>query len=62
MRDHLERRPENREIYHDRTPPMPAYAPTEDTDNPHSTTLRREHEHETAEPAADTVRDDDTTP
>ncbi|MBJ3784334.1 hypothetical protein [Devosia sediminis] len=44
MPDHLERRPENREIHRDGVPPMPAYAPTEDTDNPHSTTLREEQE------------------
>ena len=44
MPDPLERRPENREIHHDRVPPMPAYLPTEDTDNPHSTPLRREQE------------------
>ncbi|GEM_PF-2228828 len=44
MRDHLERRPENREIHHEGVPPMPNYAPTEDTDNPHSTPLRDEQE------------------
>jgi len=46
MPDPLERRPENREIHHDPAPPMPAYAPTEDTDNPRSTPLRREDDAE----------------
>lgn len=44
MRDHFERRPENREISDDHVPPMPAALPTEDTQNPHSTPLRREQE------------------
>lgn len=51
MPDPLERRPENREIDSDRVPPRPAHLPTEDTDNPRSTPLRREQERD--EPPTD---------
>lgn len=51
MPDPLERRPENREIEPDRVPPMPAHLPTEDTENPRSTPLRRDQESE--RPASD---------
>lgn len=46
MKDHLERRPENRELPLDHAPTMPVHLPTEDTQNPHSTPLRREQEHD----------------
>lgn len=46
----LERRPENREMEPDHVPPMPTTLPTEDTDNPHSTPLRREQERDEPPP------------
>jgi hypothetical protein len=47
MKNHFERRPENRELPADHAPAMPEGLPTEDTANPRSTPLRREQEHET---------------
>ncbi|SMQ64858.1 hypothetical protein SAMN06295905_1078 [Devosia lucknowensis] len=50
MPDPLERRPENREIVPDHAPSMPTHLPTEDTDNPHSTPLRKDIDHDELDP------------
>ncbi|ODT72990.1 MAG: hypothetical protein ABS75_01905 [Pelagibacterium sp. SCN 63-23] len=62
MPDPLERRPENREIEPDHVQPMPAHLPTEDTDNPHSTPLRREQERSEPQPDRPLSPDQDPTP
>ncbi|MHA6299191.1 hypothetical protein [Devosia sp. CAU 1758] len=62
MPDPLERRPENRDITSEQVPSMPRHLPTEDTDNPHSTPLRREQESETPNDETPGKRDDDVAP
>lgn len=62
MRDHLERRPENRELPKDHAPTMPVHLPTEDTDNPHSTPLRHEQEHELPDPDRPVEPENDIAP
>lgn len=62
MRDPLERRPENRDITPEQVPAMPRHLPTDDTDNPHSTPLRREQDSETPNDSDPRERSDDTAP